>query len=106
MKNVQLFICIFICLYIPRLALSSDIDVEIYADDSYPPYSYNEGGELKGIYTEILKKAFSRMEGYKVKINAVPWKRALSYIERGKGFAIYPPYHRVEDRPYMHTYLH
>lgn len=44
------------------------------------------------------------MKGYQVKINAVPWKRALSYIERGKGFAIYPPYHRAEDRPYMWPY--
>ncbi|WP_394392107.1 substrate-binding periplasmic protein [Shewanella woodyi] len=104
MKNIQLIIYVFISLFIPSWLLAAEIAVEVYADDSYPPYSYIEKGELKGIYTEILQKAFSRMEGYKVKIKPVPWKRGLSYIESGKGFAIYPPYHRTKERPYMWPY--
>lgn len=104
MKTIQLFICFFVCAYIPSLVFAADIEVQIYADESYPPYTYLDEGELKGIYTEILQKAFSRMKGYKVKINAVPWKRGLSYIESGKGFAIYPPYHRTQQRPYIWPY--
>ena len=75
--------------------------VTIYADDAYPPYSYVENGELKGIYTEILSNVFSKMEGYQVKLEGRPWKRGLKLMETGEGFALYPPYKREQDRPYM-----
>jgi polar amino acid transport system substrate-binding protein len=89
------------------LALSAsagEIEVEIYANQDYPPYSYREGGVVKGLYTEILQRVFERMEGYRVKITPLPWKRGLAYIEQGKGFAIYPLYHRPKQRPYIGTY--
>jgi len=78
--------------------------VTIYADNDYPPYSYTSANQPTGIYTDILKKAFSRMENYRVKIVPVPWKRGLSYLQNGKGFAIYPPYYRPQQRPYIGTY--
>ncbi|NRD75246.1 transporter substrate-binding domain-containing protein [Shewanella sp. VB17] len=104
MKNIFWFIFLLINLHITKWAFADDIEVTIYADDSYPPYSYNENGKQKGIYTKIINKALSRMKGYRVNIDAIPWKRALSYIEKGKAFAIYPPYHRTEERPYMWPY--
>ena len=61
-------------------AFAADIDVIVYADNNYAPYSYEEGVAVKGIYSEILKSAFSRIDGYKVKIKSVPWKRGC-YIQ-------------------------
>jgi polar amino acid transport system substrate-binding protein len=75
--------------------------ITIYSDDSYPPYSYQENGEAKGIYIEILKVAFSRLEGYSVTIEPVNWKRGLGYIESGVGFGLVPPYYRPDIRPWM-----
>ncbi|WP_083700050.1 ABC transporter substrate-binding protein [Shewanella sp. UCD-KL12] len=83
---------------------AEDIEVTLYADSNYPPYSYTERGELKGIYSQIIKLATSRMKGYKVNLVAVPWKRGLRLIENGEGFAIYPPYFHVEKRPYIWPY--
>jgi len=83
---------------------ANEINVVVYAENNYPPYSYEEEGELKGIYTKILKKVFSRMKGYRVDIKAVPWKRGLIYLETGKGFALYPPYYRPKERPYIKPY--
>lgn len=83
---------------------AAEIEVDVYADQDYPPYAYKEGQEVKGIYTEIIRKAFDQMEGYSVSIKPLPWKRALSYIEQGKGFALYPPYHRPQKRPYIWPY--
>lgn len=77
------------------------IPVTIYSDDSYLPYSYLEDGQAKGIYVDILKTAFSRLKGYTVTIEPVPWKRGLEYIESGTGFAIFPPYYHPTDRPWM-----
>ncbi|OQX21985.1 MAG: ABC transporter substrate-binding protein [Desulfobacteraceae bacterium IS3] len=93
----------FFCLVYPT-SVFSGIYVSVYADDDYPPYSYKEEGKLTGIYTEILMTAFSRMEGYKVNIKPVPWKRGLDYLEKGTGFALYPPYYRPKERPYIKPY--
>lgn len=78
--------------------------VTIYCDDNYPPYSYLEEGETKGIYVEIFKKAFSQMDNYSVKIRAVPYKRGLYYLKNGTGFALFPPYYRPTERPYIWPY--
>ncbi|MEH6628468.1 MAG: ABC transporter substrate-binding protein [Motiliproteus sp.] len=78
--------------------------VTVYADDSYPPYSYLEDGTAKGLYTKILQTAFSRMPDYHVKIEAVPWKRGLKLLESGSGFALYPPYMHYKKRPYIWPY--
>lgn len=74
--------------------------VVVYGDDGYPPYSYGEGREVKGIYVDILKEAFSKMEGYDVEIKVLPWKRLLSKLEAGKIVAGFPPY-KVASRPWM-----
>lgn len=78
-----------------------NIDIVIYGDENYPPYSYVENGIFKGIYTEIIKEAAKEIEGYNVDIKAVPWRRGLKLIENGGGFAIYPPYFRPRERPWM-----
>ena len=100
---------IFIILLLNLLSLSvyaqkQAIAVTIYADDSYPPYSYSEKGEAKGVYHQILIEAFSQMPDYKVTIQPVPWKRGLKLLEKGAGFALYPPYSRPNERPYIDPY--
>lgn len=99
---LSIYLCLSLCL--SAMVYAEDIEVTIYADANYPPYSYFEEGELKGIYTRIIKVAVSRMKGYKVNLVAVPWKRGLRLIENGEGFAIYPPYFHVEKRPYIWPY--
>lgn len=82
-------------------AAASPIDVVIYADDGYPPYSYGVNGEALGLYSEILNRVFVRMPQYRVTLVPVPWKRGLRLLESGQGFALYPPYFRPEERPYI-----
>ena len=81
--------------------LASAQTVTVYCDDNYSPYSYVKDGQPAGIYTEIFKKVFSRMNGYEVVIKPVPWKRGVNLMEKGKGFALYPPYYRPKVRPFM-----
>lgn len=35
------------------------VKVSILADDSYPPYSYVKGGELTGIYVDLVREALN-----------------------------------------------
>ena len=77
------------------------IEVTVLCDAGYPPYSYVENGEAKGLYSDILREVFARMPGYRVSIRPVPWPRGLAELARGSSFALFPPYHRPQERPWM-----
>ncbi|WP_219114373.1 ABC transporter substrate-binding protein [Janthinobacterium sp. UMAB-56] len=73
----------------------------IYGDADYPPYSYVENGQLKGIYTEIVREAAQSMPQYAVQLRPVPWKRGVLMLQTGDAFALYPPYSWRSERPYV-----
>ena len=75
--------------------------VVLYGDDDYPPYSYVENGQLKGIYTEIVRAAALAMPQYQVQLRPVPWKRGVLMLQTGEAFALYPPYLWRDEWPYM-----
>ena len=89
------------CALHSRSWASDPIDVVILCDAGYPPYSYAEGDEAKGLYTDILRTAFTRMPDYRVHIRPVPWARGLAEVASGRAFALYPPYYRPGARPWM-----
>ena len=82
-------------------------NVVIYGDNDYAPYSYVENGEFKGIYVEMLKKAIEKLPpAYHVELVPVPWKRGMDEVQGGSAFAIFPPYERRKDRPWIDPYSH
>ncbi|TFH90296.1 substrate-binding periplasmic protein [Vibrio ouci] len=95
------WITILVCLITWPKWTSAGLDVTIYGDDAYPPYSYVESGRLTGIYTVILESAFERMPNFNVTLAGIPWQQGLADIERGNLFALYPPYKRPDLRPFM-----
>lgn len=77
-------------------------NVKVFGDDAYPPYSFKDKkGQMTGIYSVVLREIFEKMPEYRVSLEGYPWKRGLNEIERGKIFALYPPYKREKQRPYM-----
>ncbi len=100
-RVIKLLLCLSIA---TTCSFANPINVTIYADENYPPYSYNQYNSMQGIYTEILSTAFAKMKNYNVEIVPLPWKRALKLIETGQAFAIYPPYFHIVERPYIWPY--
>ncbi len=91
-----------LCLLIAASARAeAPTPVVIYGDDDYPPYSYVENGQLKGIYTQIVREAVQAMPQYAVQLRPVPWKRGLLMLQTGEAFALYPPYSWRSERPYV-----
>lgn len=80
--------------------------VTVIGDDNYYPYSYmcHKDKIPKGVYPRILQAAFSKMEQYDVEIVMLPWKEGLQHIKEGNYFAIFPPYHLPDKRPYIAPY--
>jgi len=68
-------------------------EVVLIGDDGYPPYSYQENGKAKGIYVDVIKKVFDKIDGYEVKFKMLPWKRCIDNIKKGKNIAFFPPYY-------------
>ncbi|QDQ25491.1 amino acid ABC transporter substrate-binding protein [Chitinimonas arctica] len=89
-------------LYLPLAAQAAE-KVVLYGDDDYPPYSYVEQGQFKGIYVDFLKRAAGKLDGYEVELKPVPWKRGLATLESGEAMALFPPYLRKE-RAYIQPY--
>src|SRR4051812_29535911 len=55
----------------------------------YPPFAYEENGQQKGIAVDLLKEAFARMH-QEMRIEFVPFPRAISMVKRGEADAIFP----------------
>lgn len=107
-SRVIVFLLAGCLLFVPlKFVVSAEYipQVTILADDSYPPYSYVENNELKGIYVDIVKAAAELIhEHYQVDLQGVPWKRALMKVEEGSVLAILPPYKHIEEREYIWPY--
>ncbi|GAB6177298.1 ABC transporter substrate-binding protein [Desulfobaculum senezii] len=101
MKKVVLLAITCAVLLLASHAAQAAQSVTVYGDDSYTPYSFSNRGQPDGIYVKIFQTAFKRMDGYNVTIELVPWKRAMKLIEKGQGFAAFPPYYRPEQRPWI-----
>ncbi|NQD93445.1 transporter substrate-binding domain-containing protein [Pseudomonas sp. CrR25] len=80
--------------------------VTVLVDEAYPPYSYRTETGITGIYVDILRAAEPqlRQHGYRLKLEAQPWRRALTEIEAGRMLAIVPPYYRPQERPWIKPY--
>ena len=99
---MRILVAWLLCLAVQGTALAqTPISVTVLCDASYPPYSYAENGEAKGLYSDILRAAFARMPDYRVSIRPVPWPRGLAALEKGTAFALFPPYYRPVERPWM-----
>jgi len=55
---------------------------------NYPPYEYEEAGEVKGLVVEVLKEAFARSQ-LPVEFKVVPWARALWMAQHGEADAVF-----------------
>ncbi|WP_432737468.1 substrate-binding periplasmic protein [Maridesulfovibrio sp. FT414] len=100
MKKIAGLIFVLSVLLCAQLAFSAE-KVTVYGENAYVPYAFLDGNTPDGIYVRILQKAFSKMDGYDVTIELVPWKRALNLVETGRGFACFAPYYRPKQRPWI-----
>ncbi len=99
----HLGIAIIFCLLTTTQIFAEEIEVEVWVNDTHPPYTYEENGEVKGIYIEVMKRISKRM-GYKMKFNPAPWQRVKKEIEIGRAFSFVPPYYHGYDWLYVWPY--
>ena len=104
MKNKNIFIHIKFFVFITIIALSGNSAV---ADDFHfvgTPFpqilNKKDNGEIGGLGPEIVRTIAEKL-GHGVKIQVVPFSRALSMIENGQADAFIGPYKNAKREKYM-----
>lgn len=72
-----------------------------FAYESYPPYEFSEGGELKGIDVDMIKAVCAKL-GVTPKFQEMPWKRAVSEVKEGKVDGIFSLYLNEERKGFLY----
>lgn len=70
----------------PSTPAATDATVAI-ACEIFPPFSYQEDGQVKGIFIDLVREAFRR-SGTPITITAYPWARAIAMLENGETDAL------------------
>ncbi|MDE1463672.1 substrate-binding periplasmic protein [Spartinivicinus poritis] len=87
MNKLIEFLCIFVCLSLSAdlLATASKSAKTIIVSGlpDYFPFSFEENGELKGVFIDLSKDIFAKLKipvGYRI----FPWKRVLNNAKHGR----------------------
>lgn len=102
-KALIIVMALVLCTFMAATALAAQ-KVTIVGDSDYPPYSFDNNGEMDGIYVRILQKIFPQMTDYDIEFKLIPWKRGLAQVEKGEVLGIVPPYYRPDKRPWIKPY--
>ncbi len=68
--------------------------------ETWAPFSYQEGHEVKGVITDIVRKVFADMH-VPVTFEVFPWKRAVIMLKRGEGDALYSASYKAERANFL-----
>lgn len=96
------FLLLAVLMTLPVLA--EDIKVTILVDDAYKPFSYKENNVAKGMYIDVLHTAFSRIQGFTVTMEPIPWQRGKHMMEKGAALGLAPAFFHGHDWPYLYPY--
>lgn len=66
----------------------------------YPPYQYEENGQVKGMVVDIVNEALTRL-GMTATISVNAWPRSLSQVKEGKADAIFTAYKNPEREKFL-----
>jgi polar amino acid transport system substrate-binding protein len=68
--------------------------------EEYPPYGYLENKEIKGIAVDVVKELCKR-QNIELKLELLPWTRALKMTELGEADGIFTTFYSEERTKYL-----
>lgn len=89
----SLIVSLVLCLGLGCVAAADPLTVVTI---SYPPYQYEEDGQVDGAATRVVREVFERMD-VAVSIRLLTWVEALEQVKTGEADAIYTAF-RTEER--------
>ncbi len=93
MNRMRLTILIIIFIWInSAVSFADELRVATF---NYPPFQYEEQGEVKGIAVDIVRELFRRLD-QPIKIDFYPFPRAVKKLKAGESDVIFTFYHKKE----------
>lgn len=68
---------------------------------TWPPYQYEENGQVTGIAVDIVQEAAQKL-GYTIEVQLLPWKRALKNAETGEADGVVSALFTEERAQYLY----
>ena len=91
MNKIRITLLTVIAIWIAAgVSLADELRV---ASFNYPPFQYEEQGEVKGIAADIVKELFKRLN-QPISINFYPFPRAVENLKTGKSDVIFTFYYK------------
>lgn len=79
-------------------------EVTLLADQAYPPFSYVENGELKGLLVDIIAAIDAKMPRYRINLLPMPWHKGKALMKKGEHLGLLGAYFHGHDWPYLYPY--
>ncbi len=94
MKRFILIILFVFC----SLPLFAQKTFKVVYFHNFPPFSWKDGNEMKGIFIDVLNKVINKEMGISISHEGFPWARAQMYVSIGEadGFVTVPTEKRKE----------
>jgi polar amino acid transport system substrate-binding protein len=85
-------------------SIAAPTKVVFYTDSSYPPYSYIEDGQVKGVYVDLIQRVSAKLPDYHIELVASKWKDAKAKVDEGKAFGLVGAYYHAHEWPNIYPY--
>ena len=93
MKKIRLTLLVAIAMWIATgVSFADELRVATF---NYPPFQYEEQGEVKGIAVDIVRELFKRLN-QPIKIDFYPFPRAVKNLRTGESDVVFTFYHKKE----------
>ena len=79
MKKVRILVSMLFVITFPLVGSAWAQYLEVVTEQ-YPPYNYEEDGQVKGVGTEVVEEVLKEA-GIDYNIKVLPWARALKKAE-------------------------
>lgn len=93
-----------LAIFVLSQPVSATETIILVQDNDYPPYMSGTPSGSSGIYSKVVAAANQRLTGYKIVINAVPWKRAQYLVEHGQAHGLLGTYYKPVLRPWIASF--
>ena len=104
MKRSIIILVMSLSLSFSSLSFAQEAESLTYMTEEYAPFCYSENDVAKGIYIDILKKMWSKMEVAEQPIIVYPWARGYNLVQKKKNHVLFGM-SRTEEREQLFKWV-